>query len=63
MGRTVGGFVPFGEDPVTDLRTTALPAITLGVCGIARILRTSLDRRPRWAPRTTVCRPVTARGK
>ncbi len=43
LGLTVGGFVPFDEDPITNLRAMALPAITLGVFGIALILRTSRD--------------------
>jgi len=43
LGLTVGGFVPFDEDPITNLRAMVLPAITLGVFGIALILRTSRD--------------------
>ena len=43
LGLTVGGFVPFDEDPITNLRAMALPAITLGVFGVALILRTSRD--------------------
>ena len=31
LGLTVGGFVPFAEDPVTNLKAMALPAITLAV--------------------------------
>ena len=43
LGLTVGGFVPFAEDPVTNLKAMVLPAITLAVFGIALILRTSRD--------------------
>jgi len=39
----VGGFVPLAEDPVANLRTMILPAVTLGVFGIALILRTTRD--------------------
>ena len=43
LGLTVGGYVPFTEDPVTNLRAMALPTITIGVFGIALILRTTRD--------------------
>jgi peptide/nickel transport system permease protein len=43
LGLKVGGYVPFFEDPVTNLRAITLPAITLGVFGIALILRTTRD--------------------
>jgi peptide/nickel transport system permease protein len=40
---TVGGHVPFFEDPVTNLRAMILPTLTLSVFGIALILRTTRD--------------------
>ena len=43
LGLTVGGYVPFTEDPITNLRAMALPTITLSVFGIALILRTTRD--------------------
>lgn len=39
----VGGFVPFGEDPILNLRTMLLPATTLAVFGAALIVRTTRD--------------------
>jgi peptide/nickel transport system permease protein len=39
----VGGFVPFAEDPVLNLRTMILPAATLGLFGAGLILRTTRD--------------------
>ena len=39
----VGGFVPFGEDPILNLRTMLLPAATLAVFGAALIVRTTRD--------------------
>jgi peptide/nickel transport system permease protein len=43
LGLTVGGYVPFFRDPVTNLRAMVLPAVTLGVFGIALVLRTTRD--------------------
>lgn len=43
LGLTVGGYVPFFEDPWTNLRAMVLPAVTLAVFGIALILRTARD--------------------
>ena len=43
LGLTVGGYAPFAEDPIANLRATALPAMTLAVFGVALILRTSRD--------------------
>ncbi len=43
LGATIGGYVPFFEDPVTNLRAMVLPAFTLSVFGVALILRTSRD--------------------
>jgi len=40
---TVGGYVPFWEDPVANLRAMVLPTLTLSVFGIALILRTTRD--------------------
>ena len=42
-GLSVGGYVPFSEDPETNLRAMALPAITLSVFGIALFARTTRD--------------------
>jgi len=39
----VGGYVPFAQDPVGNLRVMALPALTLAVFGVAVVLRTSRD--------------------
>jgi peptide/nickel transport system permease protein len=39
----VGGYVPFFEDPVKNVRAMLLPAITLSVFGMALILRTTRD--------------------
>ncbi len=39
----VGGFVPFGEDPVLNLRTVLLPSAALALFGAALILRTTRD--------------------
>ena len=41
LGLTVGGYVPFFEDPAGNLRAMILPAFTLSVFGIALILRTT----------------------
>jgi len=43
LGLKVGGFVPFGVDPIENLRTMILPSVTLGVFGIALVLRTTRD--------------------
>ena len=43
LGLTVGGFVPFFEDPLANLRAMILPASTLSVFGIALILRTTRE--------------------
>jgi peptide/nickel transport system permease protein len=43
LGPTVGGYVPFFEDPLTNLRAMVLPTATLSVFGIALILRTTRD--------------------
>ena len=43
LGLTVGGFVPFFEDPLANLRAMVLPASTLSVFGIALILRTTRE--------------------
>jgi peptide/nickel transport system permease protein len=39
----VGGYSPFTQDPILNLRTMLLPAITLAVFGGALILRTTRD--------------------
>ena len=39
----VGGYVPFSEDPVGNLRTMLLPGLTLSLFGIALVLRTTRD--------------------
>ena len=43
LGLTVGGYVPLRQDPATNLRAMVLPSITLGVFGIALVLRTARD--------------------
>lgn len=43
LGLTVGGYVPFFSDPLTNLRAMTLPALTLSVFGIALILRTTRE--------------------
>jgi len=43
LGLTVGGYVPLTQDPTTNLRAMLLPAVTLGVFGIALVLRTTRD--------------------
>jgi len=39
----VGGYVPFFDDPVTNMRVMILPTVTLSVFGIALVLRTTRD--------------------
>ncbi|MEI4263960.1 ABC transporter permease [Roseovarius sp. D0-M9] len=39
----VGGYVSFGEDPVGNMQTMLLPALTLSLFGIALVLRTTRD--------------------
>lgn len=43
LGLPAGGFTPFDEDPVENLRGMVLPSVTLGVFGMALILRTTRD--------------------
>ena len=43
LGLTVGGYVPFLDDPITNLRAMMLPTLTLSVFGVALILRTTRD--------------------
>ncbi len=43
LGLTVGGYVPFFEDPFSNLRAMMLPSLTLGVFGVALVLRTTRD--------------------
>ena len=43
LGLTIGGYVPFFEDPLANLRAMVLPAFTLSVFGIALILRTTRE--------------------
>jgi peptide/nickel transport system permease protein len=43
MGFTERGYVSLFEDPLTNLRALALPALSLSVFGIALILRTTRD--------------------
>ncbi|HVU14971.1 MAG TPA: ABC transporter permease [Phototrophicaceae bacterium] len=40
---TVGGFVPFFDDPITNLRAMILPALTLSFFGVAFYARTTRD--------------------
>ncbi len=43
LGLRIGGFVPFTQDPVDNLRVMLLPGLTLSVFGMALILRTTRD--------------------
>jgi peptide/nickel transport system permease protein len=43
LGLTVGGYVAFGQDPASNLRAIALPALSLATFGVALILRTTRD--------------------
>jgi peptide/nickel transport system permease protein len=43
LGLRVGGYVPFSSDPLANLRSMALPAITLAAFGIALVARTARD--------------------
>ena len=43
LGLTVGGYVPFSQDPLANLRAMALPVLTLSLPGVALILRTARD--------------------
>jgi peptide/nickel transport system permease protein len=43
LGLRVGGYVPFADDPLQNLRVMALPALTLSVFGIALLVRTGRD--------------------
>lgn len=43
LGLRVGGFTPFMQDPLANLRAMALPVASLSVFGIALILRTTRD--------------------
>jgi peptide/nickel transport system permease protein len=43
LGLPVGGYVPFAEDPAANLRSMALPALTLSVFGVALVVRTGRD--------------------
>lgn len=43
LGLPVGGYVPFADAPVTNVRSMALPALTLSVFGVALVVRTGRD--------------------
>jgi peptide/nickel transport system permease protein len=43
LGLQVGGFVSFAADPAANLRSVALPVVSLSVFAIALILRTARD--------------------
>jgi peptide/nickel transport system permease protein len=43
LGLTVGGYAPFLENPIANLRAMALPTLTLSVPGIALVLRTTRE--------------------
>lgn len=43
LGLSVGGYVPFSGDPGGNLRAMLLPALTLGVFGVAIVVRTGRD--------------------
>lgn len=58
LGLTVGGYVPFTSDPVTSLRSTVLPAVTLGLFGVALVMRTQLSSVRTVASQTFVAAAV-----
>jgi peptide/nickel transport system permease protein len=43
LGLPVGGYVPFLQSPAENLKAMVLPAVTLGVFGIAIVVRTGRD--------------------
>lgn len=43
LGLKVGDYVPFGSDPIANLQSMLLPALTLGVFGVALVIRTGRD--------------------
>jgi peptide/nickel transport system permease protein len=43
LGLKVGGYVPFADDPIENLRVMLLPAVTLAIFGIALIVRIGRD--------------------
>ncbi len=43
LGLPVGGYVRFTEDPVANVRSMVLPALTLSVFGVALVVRTGRD--------------------
>lgn len=43
LGLRAGGYVPLAEDPIANILGMILPAVTLGVFGMALILRTTRD--------------------
>ncbi len=43
LGLPAGGYTPFTADPVANLRSMALPVLTLGLFGVAMVVRTGRD--------------------
>lgn len=43
LGLKIGGYVPFGDEPVANLQSMVLPALTLGIFGVALVIRTGRD--------------------
>jgi peptide/nickel transport system permease protein len=43
LGPTVGGYVPFSQDPGASLAATILPGASLGIFGVALLVRTTRD--------------------
>ncbi|MYU10065.1 ABC transporter permease subunit [Streptomyces sp. SID8361] len=43
LGLSVGGYVPFADDPGANLKSMALPVFTLGIFGLAVVIRTGRD--------------------
>jgi len=43
LGLPVGGYVAFADDPLQNVRSMLLPAFTLGVFGVAILVRTGRD--------------------
>jgi peptide/nickel transport system permease protein len=43
VGLSIGGYVPFSQDPIQNLSAMVLPALTLSVFGIALVVRIGRD--------------------
>jgi peptide/nickel transport system permease protein len=43
LGLPAGGYTPFPVDPIANLRSMVLPVLTLGLLGVAMVIRTGRD--------------------